>query len=452
MPRIDIDPSLLPVDNVSDIIKKIDNDRVIRGKLTEGCELEAHSPFNDQSEFVTLSKENDFDDKISCFSGMHPLILAAHMAFAYHLPLVLTPDAVWVTFLQGVAQHLNHHVPNTGRRDGVNIDVSSDFLRKGGKDNPWDEVVHCFRDKMQSHMTNTRPQLTRAMDLSFTTSTSVTRAAADMCFMEAMKNEFSYSVTTLCGIPRVHLKGTREDWDAMARTAFSVLTELDMSAWKARLVPTLAQITDSFDDTNKDHGTFWGQIYKLRGAEESGDVTRVTGWLSHLFPYTRANKPTSLMEGIKPFHFPSGFTHTPFVWNYINDRYDMRFAAGFLGVARTRSSYDDENGIEAFSVEPILGWIVGHVAEYKPISSGRLGSCFVHDSSKIDQVTREFFDTVEKDGTKIAEYPQFLTALNSGLGAKHTIPNNSISLDAFKAAKAKHVALQKQIQDGSKKK
>jgi hypothetical protein len=76
----------------------------------------------------------------------------------------------------------------------------------------------------------------------------------------------------------------------------------------------------------------------------------------------------------------------------------------------------------------------------------------VHDSSKIDQVTREFFDTVEKDGTKIAEYPQFLTALNSGLGAKHTIPNNSISLDAFKAAKAKHVALQKQIQDGSKKK
>ena len=41
--------------------------------------------------------------------GVHPLLSAVARAFADHRPLVLSPDAVWLTIAQGVAQHVRLH-------------------------------------------------------------------------------------------------------------------------------------------------------------------------------------------------------------------------------------------------------------------------------------------------------------------------------------------------------
>src|SRR5690349_5005930 len=38
-----------------------------------------------------------------------PLLAAVHTAFSEHRPLVLSPDAVWVTIAQGVAHHMAVH-------------------------------------------------------------------------------------------------------------------------------------------------------------------------------------------------------------------------------------------------------------------------------------------------------------------------------------------------------
>ena len=56
--------------------------------------------------------------------GVHPLLGAVGRAFADHRPLVLSPDAVWLTIAQGVAQHIRLHaeelrpllVNHTGRK------------------------------------------------------------------------------------------------------------------------------------------------------------------------------------------------------------------------------------------------------------------------------------------------------------------------------------------------
>jgi uncharacterized protein DUF4419 len=37
--------------------------------------------------------------------GVHPLLGAVGRAFAEHRPLVLSPDAVWLTIASGVARH-----------------------------------------------------------------------------------------------------------------------------------------------------------------------------------------------------------------------------------------------------------------------------------------------------------------------------------------------------------
>jgi hypothetical protein len=41
--------------------------------------------------------------------GVHPLLGAVGRAFAEHRPLVLSPDAVWLTIASGVAQHIRLH-------------------------------------------------------------------------------------------------------------------------------------------------------------------------------------------------------------------------------------------------------------------------------------------------------------------------------------------------------
>src|SRR5690349_19608503 len=42
-------------------------------------------------------------------ADFHPLIAAAAFAFKQHYPLVLSPDIIWLTVLQGVAQHIQNH-------------------------------------------------------------------------------------------------------------------------------------------------------------------------------------------------------------------------------------------------------------------------------------------------------------------------------------------------------
>jgi hypothetical protein len=52
--------------------------------------------------------------------GVHPLLSAVSRAFAEHRPLVLSPDAVWLTIAHGVAQHPSLAVlGETPRRSGL---------------------------------------------------------------------------------------------------------------------------------------------------------------------------------------------------------------------------------------------------------------------------------------------------------------------------------------------
>src|SRR5690349_296604 len=47
--------------------------------------------------------------RVVALPGVHPLLGAVHLAFAEHRPLVLSPDAIWLTIAQGVAQHVRQN-------------------------------------------------------------------------------------------------------------------------------------------------------------------------------------------------------------------------------------------------------------------------------------------------------------------------------------------------------
>ena len=51
----------------------------------------------------------DVEASLLTQATVHPLAAAVYCAFAQHRPLILTPDAVWLTIAQGFAQHVNSH-------------------------------------------------------------------------------------------------------------------------------------------------------------------------------------------------------------------------------------------------------------------------------------------------------------------------------------------------------
>ena len=92
------------------------------------------------------------DGQIECCSDYHgtvlkdvryqPLLAAVYTAFSDHRPLVLTPDAVWITIAQGVAHHMAIHgeelrsrfVAHSGK---LNLVFTCNGWVDGSPENPW---------------------------------------------------------------------------------------------------------------------------------------------------------------------------------------------------------------------------------------------------------------------------------------------------------------------------
>src|ERR1700722_2509105 len=151
---------------------------------------------------------------LDCVAGIghHPLIAAAHLAFSQHRPLVLTPDIIWVTIVQGLAQHVRlspetHRaflVRHEGKRE---ITVKRDDLYRGSPENPWAEVVAGLALQLRQEIGG----LAERFDCDFTTTGPVERTISEVALLDVLQPYFSFNVVSICGIPSVTLEGTPAD-------------------------------------------------------------------------------------------------------------------------------------------------------------------------------------------------------------------------------------------------
>jgi hypothetical protein len=112
--------------------------------------------------------------------GFHSLI-AAHLAYQHHYPLVLTPDAIWLTLAQGLANHVNIHAerlrPLLVRHEGrPTVTVRRDDFVKGSPENPWAEVWPAFTAAIREYLT---PEVHGLVTCDFSTTSPTERAASE---------------------------------------------------------------------------------------------------------------------------------------------------------------------------------------------------------------------------------------------------------------------------------
>ncbi|MES2982840.1 MAG: DUF4419 domain-containing protein [Verrucomicrobiota bacterium] len=325
-----------------------------------GDELEAYSAMNKEEEWV------------SKLPLKHPFLATAHLAFAGHRPMAISPDMIWLLLSQQVAEEVRkspekyreHFAAHEfGKRT---LGVSRDNFELGKPGNDWPGVFA----ELESQILKDVPDSPAAsFSHAFSTSTSTEIAARQVVLLAAASPFFEYHVSTLCGIPRIELEGTPDDW-RWIRQKVTILQTFNMDRKTKALIPVLDEFIAASE--GKANPAFWKSFYKF--SSQSGG-SYVSGWINLFFvsesdklldvvlepTFTWTAAPivkTDLGASNLPVALNSksykllGALDTDFVWNYFGKAKPMRIRAGFIGVAQDKKS---------LTLKPRIAWQVLHM-------------------------------------------------------------------------------------------
>jgi hypothetical protein len=297
----------------------------------------------------------------------HALLGALHFAFADHRPLCLSPDIIWLTLTQGLANHININAERLRRQcvrhDGqLTIVVRRDEFIKGSPENPWPGVFAEFSEHIRGYIGEAH----RLIVPDFSTTGAVERAAAEVVLLDAMQAYFRYEVRTACGIPQILLEGSAEDWQTIGRRV-QEWRRFDLDWW----VKPLQSILDQFIAAAQGRvdRNFWNSIYKWNGAAGSGQPPYVSGWILKMFPYLNPvnksfraqpgtpslcrnewlNQAPAVRHGPGLDRFPQLPARAPFLWKYYDQEFDMEFVGGLVGIRQDP---------ESLALRPEIGWAI----------------------------------------------------------------------------------------------
>src|SRR5262245_7813815 len=214
-------------------------------------------------------------------SSRNPLVDAVDLAFSRHLPLVLSPDVVWLTILQGFSHHVRENAESLrGRlvrhqgRLGLDEWVQNLTL---------EEVVRAISGFSRGIREATDPVLHETLLCNFTTTTPEVQTASEIALMDTYSHYFDFSfLNCICGIPHITLTGCVQDWQTI-RDRIEVLETFGLDWWVSELRPILDEFVRAAE--GRANREFWREIYKFRPPERPYDAGLMTGWLINLFPY-----------------------------------------------------------------------------------------------------------------------------------------------------------------------
>jgi hypothetical protein len=340
------------VQQVSYLIPSAPNGQERAMAMADGKAIDGFS--HDGATFLTSRMNRD-----------NPLLAAVYLAFSYHLPLVLSPDVIWNTILQGVSTHVatdpeKHRHAFVSHKDKEVLTVRDDSLVRGSPNNDWGRIACTFTELIGAKLSGVAA--IKALNTRFSTTDEMARVAHAIVFMDVVKSYFEYRVMTMCGIPTIELTGTKDDWQRL-RKALALLDDLDLAVWRKQLDTILAHFEDAFE--RRVDQSFWNGIFLEHGGRGSGVETTVSGWLGSLFLYTASGQlnPGAMGKAgvrLAPSAFPTGRSETPFEWDYHGQKFPMLLRGGLVGVIVDPVSY---------TVTPQLGWLVTDAEKSAPTSS-----------------------------------------------------------------------------------
>ncbi len=261
------------------------------------------------------------------------------LAYAKHYAMEINPDDVWLMILDGFRLHVKNNrkalkdrfvAPGT---DTV-VSVMDNSLTLESTHKEWFYTLSELFDSLQAKL----PLETGApLRTKFSTTSPVDANISRTMTMAVASEYYSYRVTTLCGIPKIKVNGTKEDWTLLKDSFNRLASQLDMKWWADGLNPILDEFINIYD--GKINLKHWKNIYKYYEPEGCG-APDFSGWISRLFPYTKdlysdTEKYIKRNDWNKKLDFkqvPRGITFIDIRWEYFQEIIPLKLYTGFIGV------------------------------------------------------------------------------------------------------------------------
>jgi len=292
---------------MSDIHLKKDKTRVtfetsdVELKTVSQCSQTTLNEYLKNKRFVTercgkIIKSTDPGNLIyPCFGN--GFVGAAYRAYSHHHHLVIKPDDIWVAITTAFSLYVSTHaekmrdvfVSHSGKKELVVKAEGSLYTTD------YDDLISQTSDLIDKY---TKGDIREWIEPNFSTTTLTTKIVGKVVLMGAMKKYFDYKCCLLqCGLPKVTLEGTLDDWISIG-TKVSKLNTFGvekLTEWMKVLYLIIAEFVNSYSATEspkkykgKVNNDFWNRIVTQTGG---GSGTQyLSGWILAFIPFNIQGK------------------------------------------------------------------------------------------------------------------------------------------------------------------
>ena len=299
------------------------------------------------------------------------LIQGLIVAYKNHYPITVSPDMIWLLFLQGYSRFMekyhdfvrNNYV-NFENKKTIKVARFEMILEKATKED-WQDIIDEFTKKIKD---NVGGNIISSLESNFSTTSKISLTTSQVSIMSAMKNYFTYKCSTGgCGISSITLEGSLEDWQKIkSKLEFFSKKEMCLLWWIKHLIPIIDKIimTKSYynqnNTINEEIRNFWKDMIRFKKGENY-DPNYINGWIIKFIPNYNEKKP-QLYEELKENDVPDQIISCPLELTALNLNrtktiYKCSLASGFFGMVQDEYT---------FNVKPVIGYAV--VVEEKQTS------------------------------------------------------------------------------------
>jgi len=308
------------------------------------------------STFDTKEQEIFNKGKVSLIQGLIE-------AYKNHYPITVTPDMIWLLFMQGFSCFMEKYseqvkdkfVNFTGKKD---LKVQRlEYTPYTATKEVWDGIVQEFVQKIGD---NVGKETIENLESDFSTTTQVAKVTSQVSIMSAMKEFFGYKVLMAgCGISSITLEGSIEDWKKI-KYRMEILSKKGLQWWAKHLIPIINNIILTkkcyltFNRIPDKFLKFWKQMIRIKGKGDMYNPHMINGWIVKFIPNLSGEKPT-VYEEIYETNVPDQIICCPMELTWLilpihkKIEYKCSLASGFYGMVQDK---------ETFNVRPVIGYAI----------------------------------------------------------------------------------------------
>ena len=310
--------------------------------------------------FETGGEKFNEGEDISC-------IEAYRIAYLHHFPIVINPNIFWLMILQGFSKHMEikdnsernrNKFVNFEEKENIVIKTDLDLFR--ASDDQWQLMIDNLLKETLKKI-NINEEILNVLKEKFSTSTREEEIAINVTFLSIFKKYFKYSMDGTCGISKITIEGTIEDWNLLLNKIKEIGNlDVEITFWTNEIKKIVQKIIDTIL-TRRPDIDFFKKIVQNTDRSKECQSDLINGWIIKFIPYDINNNKCDFnspeFNGLTINQIPSQIVILPFNLIYISKKYELEIYSGFFGVTQDEKTYE---------IKPVIGYAIVEVNKVEP--------------------------------------------------------------------------------------